>query len=371
MTDVERLKRPSTPRPIGSVQRLRWVVAPALALAAVCSYAVLGSASLASAGNLASDKAQAASLYAQLQTKGGQISALGQQWDADQQRVNQLATQVTQTREAIAQDRSKVSSDRSVLQAEAINAYVNSSAVASTNPLFATNANQLGATSVYNQVAEGNLSGSVASLTNAQQTLAADQNQLRQALTSEQQTTAAAQAAYNEAVSEQHQLNTELAQANAQVHTDLVQVQAAATVAATATFTQTLRNPPVNQSFPAPPPDSRASIAVDFALGMLGVPYVWGGASRSGVDCSGLVMLAWGAAGVSLPHYSGAQMADSTPVPVADLQPGDLLFYGPGGDEHVAMYIGNGEMIEAPYTGEHVWITPVRLGAGFAGAGRP
>jgi cell wall-associated NlpC family hydrolase len=64
-------------------------------------------------------------------------------------------------------------------------------------------------------------------------------------------------------------------------------------------------------------------------------------------------------------------MSDSTPVPLGDLQPGDLLFYGPGGDEHVAMYIGNGQMIEAPYTGANVWITGVRLGGDFAGAGRP
>jgi cell wall-associated NlpC family hydrolase len=65
-------------------------------------------------------------------------------------------------------------------------------------------------------------------------------------------------------------------------------------------------------------------------------------------------------------------MSDSTPVPLSDLQPGDLLFYGPGGSEHVAMYVGGGEQIEAPYTGASVWITALRTGTGtFAGAGRP
>ena len=83
---------------------------------------------------------------------------------------------------------------------------------------------------------------------------------------------------------------------------------------------------------------------------------MWGGESPKGsaspgFDCSGLTAWSWGQAGVGLPHYSGAQMADSTPVPVSDLQPGDLLFYGPGGSEHVAMYVGRGTMIEAPYTG--------------------
>jgi cell wall-associated NlpC family hydrolase len=82
-------------------------------------------------------------------------------------------------------------------------------------------------------------------------------------------------------------------------------------------------------------------------------------------------MLAWEAAGVSLPHFSGSQMASTTPVPVSDLQPGDLLFYGPGGGDHVAMYIGGGSMIEAPFTGAVVRITGLRLGDGFVGATRP
>jgi cell wall-associated NlpC family hydrolase len=124
----------------------------------------------------------------------------------------------------------------------------------------------------------------------------------------------------------------------------------------------------------APPPPSSAggAGAVQAAESQLGVPYVWGGETPGvGFDCSGLTAWAWGQVGVSLPHYSGGQMADSAPVPVSDLQPGDLLFYGPGGADHVAMYVGGGSMIEAPYTGAVVRITGLRLGDGFAGAGRP
>ncbi len=95
------------------------------------------------------------------------------------------------------------------------------------------------------------------------------------------------------------------------------------------------------------------------------------GSASPGFDCSGLTAWSWGQVGVALPHYSGAQMADSTPVPISDLEPGDLLFYGPGGSEHVAMYVGPGEMIEAPYTGATVWLTGLRLGGDFVGAGRP
>ena len=114
-----------------------------------------------------------------------------------------------------------------------------------------------------------------------------------------------------------------------------------------------------------------ADIAIRTAESYLGVPYVWGGASRSGVDCSGLIMLAYDAAGIYFPHYSGAMYEDTERVPLYDIEPGDLLFYGPGGDEHVAMYVGGGDMIEAPETGQVVHITPIRLYGGFVGLGRP
>jgi cell wall-associated NlpC family hydrolase len=82
-------------------------------------------------------------------------------------------------------------------------------------------------------------------------------------------------------------------------------------------------------------------------------------------------MLAYEAAGIDFPHYSGAMYQDTMRVPLWDIQPGDLLFYGYDGDEHVTMYVGHGEMIEAQQTGTRVLIDPVRLGYGFAGLGRP
>jgi cell wall-associated NlpC family hydrolase len=82
-------------------------------------------------------------------------------------------------------------------------------------------------------------------------------------------------------------------------------------------------------------------------------------------------MLAYEAAGIDFPHYSGAQYEDTERVPLYDIQPGDLLFYGYNGDEHVAMYVGHGDMIEAEETGTQVHIVPIRLGYGFAGLGRP
>ena len=93
--------------------------------------------------------------------------------------------------------------------------------------------------------------------------------------------------------------------------------------------------------------------ALAAAASQLGVPYVWGAASPGvGFDCSGLTMWAWGQAGVSLSHYTGAQRSEGQVVPISQLQPGDLVFYY--GFDHVAMYAGGGTVIHAPHTGDVV-----------------
>ena len=101
-----------------------------------------------------------------------------------------------------------------------------------------------------------------------------------------------------------------------------------------------------------------ASIAVQAALSRVGDPYVWGASGPGAFDCSGLVMWAYAQAGVSLPHFSGAQYAMTAHIPMSDLQPGDLVFPADPG-QHVAMYIGNGEIVQAPYTGADVQVVPL------------
>ena len=101
-----------------------------------------------------------------------------------------------------------------------------------------------------------------------------------------------------------------------------------------------------------------ASLAVQAALSRVGDPYVWGASGPGAFDCSGLVMWAYGQAGVSLPHFSGAQYAETTPIPMSALQPGDLVFPADPA-QHVAMYIGNGMVVQAPYTGADVQVVPL------------
>jgi peptidoglycan DL-endopeptidase CwlO len=96
------------------------------------------------------------------------------------------------------------------------------------------------------------------------------------------------------------------------------------------------------------------------AMSQRGKPYVWGAAGPSSYDCSGLTMWAYGQVGVSLPHSSRAQYGYGKSVPYGQWQPGDLLFYGSsaGSIHHVAMFIGNGQLVHASTTG-----TPVKTGA--------
>jgi cell wall-associated NlpC family hydrolase len=127
-------------------------------------------------------------------------------------------------------------------------------------------------------------------------------------------------------------------------------------------------SPPAPPAAP-PAPASGATRAIAFARAQIGEPYVWGAAGPNAWDCSGLTMGAWRAGGISLPHYSVAQYSSSTPVSQSSLRPGDLVFWGssssPSSIYHVALYVGNGMIIQAPRTGRDVeevsmfyWIAP-------------
>jgi cell wall-associated NlpC family hydrolase len=142
--------------------------------------------------------------------------------------------------------------------------------------------------------------------------------------------------------------------------------------------------PPSPLPGPAPAPGARGyrygllSAAQDStflraAVSRLGLPYLWGGAGPAAFDCSGLVQWSLAQAGVVMPRVAADQARTGPAVPVSALQPGDLLFYhtdptAPDYISHVAIYLGHGQMIQAPQPGMNVEIVPVDLGGDFAGA---
>jgi cell wall-associated NlpC family hydrolase len=127
--------------------------------------------------------------------------------------------------------------------------------------------------------------------------------------------------------------------------------------------------PTATAAAPVAAPNQVAQTAVDTALAQRGTPYVWAGAAPGGFDCSGLTQYAFAAAGITLPHSSKAQSTMGTAIARADLQPGDLVFfYSPV--SHVGIYIGNGQMVHAPTTGDVVKVTDVDAMGGFSGARR-
>jgi cell wall-associated NlpC family hydrolase len=377
-----------------------------LTVVTVWSSTVFGLARPAGGDAISDAKAKAAQIQGELTAAQNQMSALGQAFDAAQYHLGQITSSIATTKANIAADQAQVSKDRTTLAQAAVSNYISDGTAADQNPIFSGNNKTAGAQNEYNQIAEGNINIAVDNLHSAQNELSSQESTLQTQQGQAQAQVQAEQNAINQnAAVEQEQKNA-LSQEQGQI-AQLVQQQqqeeavaaaraaaakiaaaqaaaaaAAATAATAATPQQSAGSVSSNatlagDSQAAPPPTAAGGAgAVQAAESQLGVPYVWGGESPKGsgspgFDCSGLTAWSWGQVGVGLPHFSGGQMADTTPVPITDLQPGDLLFYGPGGADHVAMYVGGGTMIEAPYTGAVVWLTGLRLGSGFVGAGRP
>jgi peptidoglycan DL-endopeptidase CwlO len=117
-----------------------------------------------------------------------------------------------------------------------------------------------------------------------------------------------------------------------------------------------------------PPASGGAAKVVAFAKAQIGEPYAFGGTGPGSWDCSGLTMMAWAQAGVSLPHSSRQQYAVTRRVSRSQLQPGDLVFYY-SPISHVSIYVGNGMRVSATHTGSTVKLQT--LGSSIVGYGRP
>jgi peptidoglycan DL-endopeptidase CwlO len=329
--------------------------------------------------------------------------------------VSQLDQSIASNRQRLVKARAEVTSTRQDLRSAVLNSYMNDVGAQQLVQLFSTPYETTSLQGAYTSDALGNVMGDLDSLKVAESALQVTQQTLESDLTQASIAVAAAHQAESEAIAQTNatvatlsavkgQLAKQVAaQAAAQAAAAAARAQAAATLAAkqaaaeqaaeAAQVAQTLGNGASatdsankaasnagDQTTPPPPnpgTNSAGQIAVQAAESYLGVPYEWGGASRAGVDCSGLVMLAWEAAGVSLAHSAAIQEQESKPVSMSDLEPGDLLFYDLDGTgiDHVVMYVGSGPygsdtIIQAAHTGTVVSFDPLWY-QGLVGAGDP
>jgi cell wall-associated NlpC family hydrolase len=386
-----------------------------VATAIVAALALVASATPSPAGadQLANDRAEASYLAARISSLGQTEDALSEQYDEDVVVLAKANSRVVSASRALTGAKAAQTKTVSLLQQDAVEAYVGGGAQMASNGTVPTGsvndamlrqelaqtfaAQQTDALDSYQlsadeettdrqalvkarnadarQVArldkdraqveaaaaqlvslEQSVNGRIAQLlAQIQQAKLEAEQQAEAALLAEQRAQAAAQAQAE-------------AEAQAEAQAQAARIAAAQQAAAAAATTTTTAPPPATTaaansgssdfvpSTPAlPGVSSAASVAVAAAESRVGDPYVWGAAGPDEFDCSGLVMWAYAQAGVSLPHYSGSQYADTVAIPMSDLEPGDLVFPADPG-VHVAMYIGDGEIVQAPYTGADVQI---------------
>jgi peptidoglycan DL-endopeptidase CwlO len=386
--------------------------APGVLTAACLVVAVSGVAvPRASADQISDLQAQAKALAARIQNLGFQEEAFSEQYDSDVLNVQTLEGKVAQASRQLAQTSAHEARSKGVLKADAVQAYVHGGAnplTASNNPLTASNnplssdtndllraeyVNSL-ATDESDAIDEYHLAAlqDQAAKTQLQQETAAAQTAVRQVsrarqaasevsaqlqgtlnqdkgriavLVAQQQAAAAAAAAAAERARLAAAAAAQQAAQQAQAAAAAQQAQATAAANGGQRAATELAAPsaPASAAAPAaapatgsaPPTFSGAGGVVAAAESRVGDAYVWGAAGPSSFDCSGLVMWAYAQVGISLPHFSGAQYADTTHIPMSDLQPGDLVFFANPG-QHVAIYIGGGRIVEAadPAIGVHI-----------------
>jgi peptidoglycan DL-endopeptidase CwlO len=182
-------------------------------------------------------------------------------------------------------------------------------------------------------------------LMNLRLSLAADKESAKRLVVQRGNTKSAVNALVNRQVNVASDLKSKI---RAQQAAAQAAAAAAAAAAASSSTSSSAKQPQIVYDTTGPGHPEVVGIAQKY----LGVPYVWGGASPSGFDCSGLAMYCYGQIGIGLPHGATMQQQMSHPVPLDSLQPGDLVFFGSASySYHVGIYVGGGQMIEAPHTG--------------------
>ncbi|MFZ4515516.1 MAG: NlpC/P60 family protein [Acidimicrobiia bacterium] len=328
---------------------------------------VLGafSTQLSFASPLTDKQAQAVRLQAEIEANGRRISALAEQYNGAQYRLNQTNRSLAEAEQNLAAAERNAASLRSAVSGRAAELLKQnaSGTVLAEQELSLSELETAAQRTKYAELTNERDRQAMNKLAYVQEDLTAK----RKALTDLQARRKAESDAITKASADLKRANADqertLSAINAEIRTLMAQEeerQRLAAQAAASASRGTIRDANIGPGVPAnTPPSAAARTAIAFAQAQIGKPYVYAAAGPNSYDCSGLTMRAYQSAGIDMPHYSGAQYARFTKVPLDELLPGDLLFWGPGGSRHVGLYVGSGLMIHAPYTGTVVKVAPV------------
>jgi cell wall-associated NlpC family hydrolase len=331
-------------------------------------------------GSPLSDKqAQARALEASIQANGSKMVALSEKLNGARIRLERAQSGIAEAERRTQEAQAATDNIHRQLNARAAEIY---KGAGSSNPLDAVNVKsvtELGARSKYASAAADKDDSLLDKLVQAREILAAQKAQLEVQKNAAQAEKDAADRAKSELASVNAQKQSLLNQVRGEMATLIRQERARQAAASqqraraqAATYARGggggRASVPAN--FPnAPAPNGRAAAAVAFAKAQVGKGYRYATSGPSTFDCSGLTAAAWAAAGVGLAHYSGAQYNQTIRIGPGDLQPGDLVFYGPGGSNHVEIYIGGGMVVSASNPATGVKLAGVRYGSA-SGYGR-
>ena len=352
---------------------LRARVSGGIALALVA--AGLLPAAIAQGSPIDDKKHQAAALEAQIQANNDRIVAASERLNGATLHLDQAQAGIAEGERRTARAQAETDSIRETLNARAAEIY---KGAGSRNPLDAVDVSSvtdMGARSKYASAAADRDDALLAKLQRAREDLAVQRAQLE----AQRATAQAERDAANAARRQIESANATQKQLLSQVKGDLANLVAeqrrrddAAALARARAIAGGSRGgrTPIPTNFPnVPAPNARAATAVAFAKAQVGKGYVYATSGPDTYDCSGLTAAAWAQAGVSLAHYSGAQYQETVHIGPGDLLPGDLVFYGPGGSNHVEIYIGGGMVVSASNPATGVKLGAVRYGSA-SGYGR-
>ena len=320
-------------------------------------------------------RAQAAQLQSEIDANGRKIDALSEAANGARYRLDQATVARDDAQARIDAAKAETIRLRGLLRGRALDVYKRSGSQSPLDLINVSNARAYAARSKYASAAASSQNKLVDRLKSAEEELDTRKREFESAIEQakeEQQRIESSRSDIETANARQAQLlgqvEGELASLVAQEE-QRKQAEAAARAQVLTTPRPTARSAAPSGSagsaagggggWSGPAASGGAAAAIAFARAQIGKPYVYAAAGPDAYDCSGLTMRAWQAGGVSMPHYSGAQMAMFPSVPLDALQPGDLLFWGPGGSDHVAMYTGGGRVVYAPQTGSFVKEAPI------------